>query len=131
MESSIRNTVAFFTVTGYPVAGSRTSGPGTSKPAMLMNSVALVPLSIVAILPHGPLMFGPVHVATSWPLESSTSNPPSPLVRVVPSTLGVLPTITHPVLSIVMAVVKPTPPGHCARCCGSLANSVAFFVDGL
>ena len=48
---------------------------------MLTNSVALSPLSITAMLPQGSLMFGPAQVATSWPLASSTSRQPSPLVR--------------------------------------------------
>ena len=60
-------------------------------------------------------MSGPAQVATSWPLASSTSRQPSPLVRVVPSVLGVLPTITQPLFSIVIAVVRPTPPGHCGK----------------
>src|SRR5208282_461253 len=98
---------------------------------MLTKRVAELPLSMVAMLPHGPLMFGPVQVAASWPFESNTSRQPSPLVRVVPSVLGVLPTITQPLLSIVMAVVKPTPPGHCRRFWGTFANNVVFFVDGL
>ena len=37
---------------------------------------------------------------------------PAPLVLVVPSALGALPTMTHPVFSMVIAVVRPTPPGH-------------------
>ena len=80
---------------------------------MLTNSVAVVPLSTTAMLPQGPLMSGPAQVSTSWPLASSTSRQPLPLVRVVPSLLGVLPTITQPLFSMVIAVVSPTPPGHC------------------
>ena len=98
---------------------------------MLMNSVALVPLSMTAMLPHGPLMSGPAQVSTSCPFGSSTSRQPLPRVRVVPSLLGVLPTITQPVFSIVIAVVSPTPPGHCGRWRGSLANSVVCLVVGL
>src|ERR1700728_279983 len=98
---------------------------------MLTNSVALDPRSITAILPHGPLMLGPVHTVASWPLASSTIRQPAPLVAVVPSVLGVLPTMTQPLLSIVIAVVRPTPPGHCARFCGNLAKVKVFFVDGL
>src|SRR5271170_6500258 len=115
---------------GYPVFGSITFGPGTPKPAMLINKTALVPLSTVAMSPHGSLIVGPDHADTIFPLESSTIKQPSPLVAVVPSVLGVLPTITQPLLSMVMAVERPTPPGHCARCCGRLANGVIFLVVG-
>ncbi len=83
------------------------------------------------MLPHGPLMFGSAQVATSWPFASNTTRQPAPLVRVVPSLLGVLPTITKPLFSIVMAVVRPMPPGHCGRFCGSFANSAVAFVAGL
>ena len=65
---------------------------------MLIKRVALVPLSIVAMFPQGPLMFGPVQTAASWPFGSSTKRQPCPLVRVVPSWLGVLPTMTQPAL---------------------------------
>ena len=44
------------------------------------------------------------------------------MVLVVPSVLGVLPTITQPLFSMVIAVVRPTPPGHCARFCGTLGE---------
>ena len=98
---------------------------------MLINSVAVLPLSMTAMFPQGSLMFGPAHAVTSRPLLSSTSRQPFPFVFVVPSVLGVLPTTIQPLLSMVMAVVNPTPPGHWARCCGNLANSVAFLVDGL
>ena len=91
---------------------------------MLTNSVAVAPLSMTAMLPQGPLMFGPDQTVASWPLASNTSRQPAPLVAVVPSVLGVLPTITQPLFSIVIAVVRPMPPGHCGRFCGSLANSV-------
>ena len=98
---------------------------------MLTNSVAVAPLSIEAILPQGPLMFVPVQVATNWPLASRTSREPSPLVRVVPSVLGMLPTISHPLLSIVIAVVKPMPTGFCGKRDGSSASSEIFLVTGL
>ena len=39
--------------------------------------------------------------------------------------------MTQPLFSMVIAVVRPTPPGHCGRCRGSLANSVVFVVDGI
>ena len=89
---------------------------------MLINSVAVEPLSTTAMLPQGSLMVGPDQAATSLPSGSSTSMQPSPLVAVVPSVLGVLPTITQPVSSIVIAVVSPTPPGHAASWCGRRAN---------
>jgi hypothetical protein len=38
--------------------------------------------------------------------------------------LGALPTITQPLLSIVIAVLNPTPPGHCGNFCGNCANVV-------
>ena len=34
-------------------------------------------------------------------------------------------------VSIVIAVVRPMPPGHCGRVCGSLANSVVDRVEGV
>src|ERR1700722_4226802 len=98
---------------------------------MLMNSVTLPPLSTVAMLPHGSLMSGPDHTAESLPLASNTSRQPSPLVVVVPSLLGVLPTMIQPVFNMVIAVVIPTPPGHCARVRGTCANNVVRFVVGL
>jgi hypothetical protein len=49
----------------------------------------------------------------------------------VPSLLGVLPTMTQPLLSTVIAVDRPTPPGHSFRSCGTLANSDSFSVVGL
>ncbi len=131
VASSIRSTVALATIGGRPVAGSRTCGPCTSNPAMLTNSVALVPSSATAMLPQGPLMSGPAQVSTGWPFASITSRQPAPFVPVVPSLLSVLPTITQPLLSMIIAVVRPTPPGHCGRCPGSLANSVVCLTDGL
>src|ERR1700676_2705488 len=98
---------------------------------MLTNKVAFAPLSMTAILPHGPLICAPDQTVASWPLESNTRRQPGPLVVVVPSRLGVEPTITQPLRSIVIAVVRPMPPGHCDRSCGSLANSVVVFVVGL
>ena len=98
---------------------------------MLTNSVAFAPLSMTAILPHGPLICEPDQTVASLPFESNTRRQPGPLVAVVPSVLGVLPTITQPLLSIVMAVVRPMPPGHCGRFCGSLAKSDVDRVEGL
>ena len=87
---------------------------------------------MTAILPQGPLILGPVHTVAGLPLLSKTIRQPGPLVVVVPSLLGVLPTITQPLLSIVIAVASsPTPPGHCARSCGSFAKVKVFRVDGL
>ena len=83
------------------------------------------------MLPQGELMSGPVQVATSSPVGLMTSRQPSPLVLVVPSLLGVLPTMTQPVLSIVMAVVRPTPPGQAGRWRGTWAKSVVCLVVGL
>ena len=82
---------------------------------MLTNSVALSPRSTTAMLPHGSLMFGVDHVDAILPCGSSTIRQPAPLVLVVPSLLGVLPTITQPDFSIVIAVDRPTPPGHAFR----------------
>src|SRR5271168_2425854 len=98
---------------------------------MLTNRVAFDPLSTTAMLPQGPLMCEPVQTVASWPLESNTKRQPWPLVAVVPSVLGVEPTITQPLVSIVIAVVRPMPPGHCGRFCGSLANRVVDREDGL
>ena len=97
---------------------------------MLTKIAAVEPLSSEAILPHGPLMSGPAHTAASWPSAFSTKRQPLPLVRVVPSLLGVLPTMIQPLFSIVIAVVKPTPPGHPARPRGNLAKRLVFPVAG-
>jgi len=51
-------------------------------------------------------------------------------VRVVPSVLFVLPTMTQPEVSIVIAVESPTPPGQPGIWRGSVAKVVAFFVVG-
>src|SRR5271170_5863768 len=102
-----------------------------SNPDMLTNSVAVEPRSITAILPQGSLMLGPVQTVASWPLLSNTIRQPGPLVPVVPSLLGVLPTMIQPLFSIVIAVVRPTPPGHCGNCLGNLAIIVVFLVVGL
>ena len=67
-------------------------------------------------------MLGPNQAPTYLPSGSSTIRQPSPLVAVVPSVEGVEPTTIQPVFSMVMAVVRPTPPGHCASFCGSLAR---------
>ena len=67
-------------------------------------------------------MFGPFQAATKAPLGSSTRRQPSPLVAVVPSLLGVLPTIIQPVFSMVIAVLRPTPPGQSGRDWGSFAS---------
>src|SRR5271170_1817826 len=98
---------------------------------MLTNSVAVAPLSTTAMLPQGPLIRPPDQTVVSRPLESNTSMQPGPLVAVVPSVLGVEPTITQPLLSMVMAVLKPMPPGHCGSLCGSLAKRDVALVDGL
>jgi hypothetical protein len=121
----MRNTVACVETSGSP------SGEPTPKPALLTKIVAVVPLSIVAILPQGMLINGPFSTLAILPLESNTIRQPSPRVLVVPSELGALPTMTQPDFSIVMAVVKPTPPGHCGRLRGIIANCVNFLVVGL
>ncbi len=38
--------------------------------------------------------------------------------------------MTQPDFSMVIAVVSPTPPGHCGRCRGMAANSDSFLVAG-
>src|SRR5271154_3633305 len=98
---------------------------------MLTNKVAVEPLSTTAMLPQGSLVCEPDHTVASCPLASKTSMQPGPLVAVVPSLLGVLPTITQPLLSTVIAVLRPTPPGHCGRFCGNLAKSVVEWLAGL
>src|SRR5579883_910552 len=126
----MRRTVALRTTTGAFVAGSSLSGPGTSNPDMLTNNVALSPLSITAMLPHGPLIWPPDQTVARLPLESNTSRQPAPLVAVVPSVLGVEPTIIQPLESMAIAVERPIPPGHCGRFCGSLAKRVVVLLDG-
>ena len=125
IDSSIRSTVALFTT-----GGSSSGGP-TSKPVLLTNNVAVAPLSITAILPQGPLMLGPAMVPATLPCASSTIRQPWPFVFVVPSWLGRLPTITHPDFSMVIAVVSPTPPGHCGRLRGIAANGLSCFTAGV
>ena len=83
------------------------------------------------MLPQGMLIASLAMTLATLPLASSTMRQPGPLVPVVPSALGALPTITQPDLSIVIAVVRPTPPGHPARLRGSEAKVVSFFVVGL
>ena len=75
-------------------------------------------------------MFGLTIVDATLPCESSTIRQPAPLVPVVPSLLGVLPMITQPDLSIVIAVERPMPPGHSFRSRGTVAKSVSSFVSG-
>src|SRR5262245_9938202 len=98
---------------------------------MLMNRVALFPLSIVAMFPHGPFMSRFVQVAASLPSASITNRQPAPRERVLPSLLGVLPTITQPLFRMVIAVLKPTPPGHSGRRLGNSAKVESFLVAGL
>ena len=69
-------------------------------------------------------------VDATLPCGSSTIRQPAPLVPVVPSLLGVLPTITQPDLSIVIAVERPMPPGHSFRSRGTVANTVICLVSG-
>ena len=56
------------------------------------------------MLPHGPLILVLAQVATSLQLASNTSKPPAPFVRVVPSMLGVLPTMIQPLFNMIIAV---------------------------
>src|SRR5579871_2710349 len=121
----MRNTVASLTTRGSP------SGDPTPNPAMLTNRVAESPLSITAILPHGMSILSPAMTPATLPLESSTMRQPAPLVAVVPSALGALPTITQPDFSIVIAVDRPTPPGQPLRSRRSAAKVVSFLVVGL
>ena len=121
----MRNTVASLTTRGSP------SGDPTPKPALLTNKVAVSPLSITAMLPQGMLMLSPAIVPATLPLASRTMRQPVPLVAVVPSALGALPTMTQPDFSMVIAVDRPTPPGHPARSRGSAAKVVSFLVVGL
>ena len=83
------------------------------------------------MFPQGMLMPSLAMMLATLPLASSTIRQPGPLVPVVPSALGALPTITQPVLSMVIAVVSPIPPGQPARLRGSDAKVVSFLVDGL
>ena len=125
IDSLMRRTVSSLTTRGSP------SGDPTPKPALLTNNVAVRPSSITAMLPQGMLIKSPAIVPATLPLASSTMRQPAPLVPVVPSALGALPTMTQPDLSMVIAVVRPTPPGHCARSRGNAAKVVSFLVVGL
>ena len=97
---------------------------------MLTNRVAAAPSSFTAMLPQGSTMRAPDQAATAWPCGSSTMRQPSPLVAVVPSRLGRLPTITQPLFSTAIAVVMPTPPGHRSSVCGTTANGASVCVAG-
>src|ERR1700678_3860269 len=110
MESCMRSTVALRMTTGSPVAASCWSGPGTSNPDIDTKIVALSPLSTTAMLPQGSLICAPDQTVVSLPLESKTSMQPGPFVDVVPSRLGVEPTMTQPLESMTSAVERPTPP---------------------
>jgi hypothetical protein len=55
---------------------------------------------------------GSLNVSATFPELSRTSRQPTGALPEVPSGVGQLPTITHPVRNPVNAVVKPTPPGH-------------------
>ena len=121
----MRRTVSSFTTRGSP------SGEPTPKPALLTKIEAVSPLSTVAMLPQGMSMSLLAIMLATLPLASSTIRQPGPLVRVVPSALGALPTITQPDLSMVIAVVRPIPPGQPARLRGSEAKVVSFLVVGL
>ena len=61
---------------------------------------------------QGPLIWGSVIVSTTFPLLSSTIRHPACAVSGMPSVVGKLPTITHPLRKTTRAVVKPTPPGQ-------------------
>ena len=99
---------------------------------MLTNSVAVAPLSTTAMLPPGIIdVRCPAKVLTTLPFGSSTSRQPGPLVPVVPSWLGVLPTMIQPVFSMVNAVDSPMPPGQDARWRGMVASVVSLRVLGL
>ena len=76
------------------------------------------------------MMWEPDQTRTGLPSGENTMRQPSPLVAVVPSRLGVEPTITQPVFSMAIEVVSPTPPGHCDIAWGSLANSIVCLVEG-
>src|SRR4029077_21184714 len=66
----------------------------------------------LAVMSHGPLITPPEKVSTGLPFASSTIRHPAPTVAIVPSVVGRLPTITHPVRNTTNAVVSPTPPGQ-------------------
>src|SRR5260370_37269804 len=90
------------------------SGAAVATPpfnTLVKNNCALSPSSL-AVMSHGPLMTPPEKVSTGLPCASSTIRHPAPTVAIVPSVVGKLPTITHPVLSTTHAVVSPTPPGQ-------------------
>src|SRR5260370_40441080 len=78
---------------------------------LVKNSCALSPSSL-AVMSHGPLITPPEKVSTGLPFASSTIKHPAPTVSIIPSVVGKLPTITHPVRSTTNAVVSPTPPGQ-------------------
>ena len=64
---------------------------------LVTKSVAVEPLS-TAVMSQGPLIGPPLMVSITVPLLSMTSKQPARIVAEVPSFVGRLPTITHPVL---------------------------------
>ena len=108
------------------MAGSFTSGPGTSNPDMLTKREAVVPLSIVAILPQGALMLGLVHVATNCPSGRAPADS-RPKVRAVGARRAA--DDTQPLLR--RHAVLRRRRGHCGNFDGNCANVVSFLVPGL
>ena len=94
--------------------------------SLLTNSVA-----VLAVVDHRHVAPGPVDARPgdgAGDLAAGVEHDQAalrPWCAVVPSWLGRLPTITQPAFSIVIAVVSPTPPGHCGRWRGMLANRVS------
>jgi hypothetical protein len=67
-------------------------------------------------------------VPDTTPVGERMIKQPEPAVFICPSVLGRLPTMIHPVFNWIMAVVRPTPPGHPAIVAARWANTATFLL---
>jgi hypothetical protein len=107
----MRTTVPLFTTPGFAA---------TVPSSTLVTKSTAMPSASVAVMSHGPLIGEPDKVSTAWPIWFNTIRHPAWAVAEVPSLVGKLPTMTHPVRNTANAVVSPTPPGQAP---GSAAES--------
>ena len=81
----------------------------------MTNNSAIGPRSR-AVISHGPLIAAPFidpdKVSITTPHLFNTIRHPALAVAAVPSVVGRLPTMTHPVRKTASAVVSPMPPGQ-------------------
>src|SRR5580704_8466405 len=89
---------------------------------VVTNNRATFPSSST-VASQGPSRSAPDSAPTSVPSGRTTNRHPALAVASVPSVVGRLPTMIHPVFSITMAVSSPTPPGQPATVLGREANT--------